>query len=118
MRHVLVAVLALSLAMLAKADEKEPTNFDSDPPTLTVEAGYSKHRRTDVLPLRKDFAERIRKWIAGKPDVRADEPLLRVTNKRTADMLETDLAAAREKWIEKAHDKAERQRREQSSFLA
>jgi integrase/recombinase XerD len=97
---------------------KQSFNFDSDPPTLTVQAGYSKHRRTDVLPLRKDFAERIRKWIAGKPKVRLNEPLLRVTNKRTADMLEEDLAAAREKWMEEARDKAERQRREQSSFLA
>ena len=97
---------------------KQSFNVDSDPPTLTVQAGYSKHRRTDVLPLRKDFAERIRKWIAGKPKVRPNEPLLRVTNKRTADMLEEDLAAAREKWIEEAHDKAERQRRERSSFLA
>jgi integrase len=86
--------------------------------TLTIQAGYSKHRRTDVLPLRKDVAERIRKWIASKTSVRANEPLLRVTNKRTADMLEEDLAAAWEKWIEEAHDKAERQRREQSSFLA
>ena len=34
-------------------------DFDSDPPTLTVRAGYSKRRRDDVIPLRKDFAEII-----------------------------------------------------------
>jgi len=29
------------------------------PPALTVEAGYAKHRRTNALPLQRDFAERI-----------------------------------------------------------
>jgi len=92
--------------------------FDSDPPTLTVQAGYSKHRRTDVLPLRRDFAERIRNWIATKPKTGPDEPLLQVTDKRTAEMLERDLTSARKKWLEESRDKAERQRREKSSYLA
>jgi integrase len=47
-------------------------DFDSDPPTLTVQAGYTKRRRTDILPLRQDFAERMRDWIATKPDLTSD----------------------------------------------
>ena len=41
-------------------------DFDADPPTLTVKAGHSKRRRTDVIPLRPDFAIRIRHWIDGR----------------------------------------------------
>jgi len=35
-------------------------------PTVTVEAGYSKHRRRDVLPLRPDTAATLRTFLAGK----------------------------------------------------
>ena len=38
-------------------------NFDGDPPTVTVEAGYSKRRRRDVQPLRADLAEEIQSWL-------------------------------------------------------
>ena len=92
-------------------------NFESTPPTLTVEAGYSKHRQTDILPLRQDFAERIRKWI-GEKSLRVDEPLFKVANKKTAEMIRKDLKAAREAWIEKGDDEAEQERRLESSFLA
>jgi integrase/recombinase XerD len=93
-------------------------DFDSEPPTLTVAAGHSKHRRTDVLPLRRDFANRIRKWLSDKPDVQPDEPLLQISNKRTAEMIRKDMAAARAKWIKAAERDAERERRAKSSFLA
>jgi integrase len=92
-------------------------DFDSDPPTLTVQAGYSKHRRTDVIPLRQDFARRIRKWIAEKRMGDSDEPLLRVTGKRTAEMIRSDLAAARVKWLEEVLEGETRRKREKSPFL-
>jgi integrase len=38
-------------------------DFAADPPTVTVEAAYSKHRRRDMLPLRSDLAERIKAFI-------------------------------------------------------
>jgi integrase len=46
-----------------------PTSFalDAEPPTVTVEAAYSKHRRKDVLPLRADVAALMRSYITGKP---------------------------------------------------
>jgi hypothetical protein len=52
---------------------------------------YSKHRRTDVLPLRKDFAERIRLWIDGKWRLRPDRPLFKVTGAKTSEIIRRDL---------------------------
>jgi integrase len=94
-------------------------DFISIPPTLTVNAAYSKHRKTDVLPLGREIAERIRTWIASRTDLRDDQPLFDVSDKRTAEMIKADLTAARRKWIDEAGaDADERRRREQSSFLA
>ena len=43
-----------------------------DPPTLTVEAAYSKHRRLDVLPLHPELIAVLPEWLAG---LSPDEPL-------------------------------------------
>ena len=32
--------------------------------TITVRAGYSKHRREDVVPIRAELAEALREWVA------------------------------------------------------
>ena len=66
-------------------------DFDSDPPTLTVRAGYSKRRRDDVIPLRKDFSEIICQWLASKADIDSAKPLFDITGKRTAEMIRKDL---------------------------
>lgn len=92
-------------------------NLDSDPPTLTVAAGHSKHRRTDVLPLRTDFANRIRTWMAQKTNSRSKSPLIDVRDKRTAEMIRKDLKAARKAWIDEAATDRERKEREESSLL-
>ncbi len=92
-------------------------NFDSDPPTLTVDAGYSKHRRTDVMPIRVDLAKRIQDWIASKKKLDPTKPLVNVALKRTAEMLKKDLAAARAAWITESPDAEEHKRREKPSFL-
>lgn len=46
-----------------------PRSFDlnSSPPTVTVEAAYSKHRRRDVLPLHPDLATMLPSWLVGMP---------------------------------------------------
>ena len=94
-------------------------DFESDPPTLTVQASYSKHRRTDILPLRRDFAQRIREWLTTRPRRSPGQPLFAITGKHTAEMLQKDLARARQAWIKEAHDDRERGRREKSrSWLA
>ncbi len=92
-------------------------DFESSPPTLTVAAGYSKRRRRDVIPLRQDFAELIREWLGNSPSKDDDAPLFQVTKKRTADMVRTDLAAARESWIKDAPNATERKNREESCLL-
>jgi integrase len=85
-------------------------------PTVTVDAAHSKHRRTDVQPIRPDLADRLLEWLKGKPAgkrVFADLP------GDTARMLRADLAAARAAWIKEAgRDAKERRRREESDFLA
>ena len=65
-------------------------NLDADPPTVTVEAGYSKRRRADEQPIREDLADVLRPWLATKAPGR---PVLRLPDK-TAKMMRVDLAAA------------------------
>lgn len=77
-------------------------SFDSqsDPPTLTVDTGHSKHRRRDVLPLRRDFAEQIQAWLDSRERLQAEQPLLNVTDKRTAEMIQKDLKRAGIPYVE------------------
>ena len=71
-----------------------------------------------MLPLRKDFAERIRVWINGKWRLRPDRPLFKVTGAKTSEIIRRDLAVARKAWIDEAADEAEKKKRKKSSFLA
>src|SRR5690606_20509596 len=41
-------------------------DLNADPPTVTVRGAYSKHRREDVQPMRRDLAERLRPWLQGR----------------------------------------------------
>ncbi len=91
--------------------------FDSDPATLTVRAGYSKRRREDLIPLRADLAIRIRDWIASKSLPSPLDTLFPARPERTAEMLREDMTRARTAWIEKAKDDKEKQAREESQFL-
>ncbi len=68
----------------------ESFDLDADPPTVTVQAAYSKHRRRDVQPIRDDLSELLRPWLADKP---AHQPVWNVPEK-TAAMLRADLDAA------------------------
>ncbi|MFO7898506.1 MAG: tyrosine-type recombinase/integrase, partial [Planctomycetota bacterium] len=73
-------------------------DLDGDPPTITVEAGYSKRRRRDVQPIRKDLADLLRVWLAWK---KPGQPVLQTTHwlwHRTSDMMKADLAAAEIKY--------------------
>jgi integrase len=67
-------------------------NFQATPATVTVRAGYSKHRREGVHPLRADVAEMMRQYVAGR---RPDKPLWPGTwTDAGAEMVRLDLAAA------------------------
>jgi integrase len=94
-----------------------PESFDlgADPPTVTVQAAYSKHRRRDVQPIRRDLADLLGPWLAARErggPVFADMPA------KTARMMRADLAAARRKWIKEARSQQVRKQREDSHFLA
>ncbi|HOX40197.1 MAG TPA: site-specific integrase [Candidatus Brocadiia bacterium] len=67
-------------------------HLDVVPATVTVSAGYSKHRHEDVLPLRQDILERLRIHLASRlPNCQAfDMPLGGVG----AEMMREDLARA------------------------
>ena len=92
-----------------------PASFDldADPPTVTVPAAYSKRRREDVQPIRRDLAELLGRWLEGFQHGDQLFPLPHNTSK----MFRRDLAAARQAWIDAAPTDEERQRREASDFL-
>jgi len=67
-------------------------NLASHPPTITVEAAASKHRKQDVLPLHPDLVELLNRWL---PNLAADELLFpALERKRTWFMVKKDLERA------------------------
>ena len=92
-----------------------PTSFllaDLDKATVKVSAAYSKHRRDDLVPLRRDFAQAVAAFLKGWP---ATAPLFSVPD-RTADMLRSDLEAARQAWLKEARTPEEREEHEKTYF--
>ena len=59
MLYLMAAFTGLRVSELASLTT-DRLEFRSDPPTLTVEAACSKHRREDVLPLHPELALRLR----------------------------------------------------------
>ena len=70
-----------------------PASFSLNkvPPTVRVEAGYSKHRREDVLPLRPETARDLLVYLSNKLPM---APAFPMRKERGAAMLREDLAAA------------------------
>ena len=44
----------------------ESIDLNTNPPTISVQAGYSKRRRLDVLPLPANVMDQVRSWLSGK----------------------------------------------------
>ena len=93
-------------------------DLDADPPTATVAASFSKRRREDTQVLHPELVTQLKTWIAGKPDLKPDEPLFPVsgrvpggTDRKTHKMMRTDLEAARKKWIDEAQTERQREER-------
>jgi site-specific recombinase XerC len=64
-------------------------DLDADPPTVTIKATVSKHRKKDVLPLHPELVTMVREWIDGiAPDQLLFEHLER---RRTWLMVRKDL---------------------------
>ena len=71
-----------------------PGSFDfaSEPPKVTVQAAFSKHRREDVLPVHPELLRMLREWMPALP---ADAPLFpRLAGKKTWLMVRKDLERA------------------------
>jgi integrase len=71
-----------------------PRSFDlqSDPPTVTVEAAFSKHRRRDVLPLHPEFVAMLHVWLR---DADPESPLSpKLAHRKTWLMVKKDLERA------------------------
>ncbi len=96
------------------------SSFDlhAEQPTVTAEATNTKNRKLSVLALNTEVARRLDGWLAARGPQPADKPLFAVTDQRTAEMLQADLAAARAAWIDETKQPADRAKREQSDFLA
>ena len=86
--------------------------------TVTVAAGYSKHRREDVLPLRVEMAMTLKEYFDVAPALTGAPafPNMPASN-RGGRMIEADLTAARTAWIAEAQTPEERERREKTDFL-
>jgi hypothetical protein len=94
-------------------------DLQADPPTVTVRAAYSKHRREDTLPLQASTAQMLARWgdESGTPD--AEHPVFgKMARKDSmAKMFRADLGDARAAWIAKAGTPTERKGREESDHL-
>lgn len=90
-------------------------SLDSDPPTVTVLAGSSKHRVEDLLVLKKSTTLVLKQQFASKMP---NAPALRVLprNSRTP-VLRADLAAARTAWLASAPDAETKAKMAQTDFL-
>ena len=112
--YLTAAYTGLRAGELASLTERS-IDFDSEPPTVTVAAAYSKHRRRDVLPLHPELALRLREWLSERPND-ATTPILSMTaaepgplwpgrwaaDRHAAEMLRHDLQAAGIPYIDEA----------------
>ena len=96
-------------------------NLNSAPPTVRVEAAYSKHRREDVQILHPDLVVRLKSWLAVRQPL-DDEILVPIgeascgVNRKTSKMIQLDLAAARHVWLREVEE-SKRAIHESSDFL-
>ncbi len=93
-----------------------PDSFDlnANPPTVTVEAAYSKHRHTDVQLIALQLTGLLKPWLKGRPKTKPVFPNMPGSMART---LRKDLQAARKAWIAKASNEREQAQRKRSQFL-
>ncbi len=97
-------------------------DLDADPPTVCVDACYSKHRRRDVLPLAEDLVARLREYLAQPttvPSKRNPDGRLWPGQwfRKAGEMLRDDLAEARKAWLKEATNGAGQAELEKSDYL-
>jgi integrase/recombinase XerD len=98
--------------------------LDDNPPTATVAACFSKHRREDTQVLHPELVILLKEWLTTKKQLGSDQILFPVCNRvpgcwdrKTHKMIERDLMAARDKWLEDEKDEKKKAAKTQSDFL-
>ena len=86
--------------------------LDADPPTVTVEAGYSKHRRQDVQPLPGDVGAMLAAHLDDAEEARPFN-----LPGKSGVMLHEDMAGARDAWLKESATAEECYDRAGSDFL-
>ena len=92
----------------------ESFDLDAEPPTITISAAYSKHRRCDEQQIRPDLADQLRSWLTSRP---AGARVFTMPDK-PAKMMRADMRTARQNWLNEAQTAQDRKTREGSSFCA
>jgi integrase len=89
-------VYALALATGLRRNElgslvPEAFDLDASPPTVTVCGAWTKNRKMARLPLRRDLADEVRIWLAGKS---AGQTLFPIQGVPISRMIRCDLVEA------------------------
>ena len=92
-------------------------DLNGNPPTVTVAAAYSKHRREDVIPLHAELVAFLIPWLNGKQTDQHVWPGKWAKHNEAGDLIQRDLANARADWIGEAKSEREREERTASDFL-
>ncbi len=118
-RAMLYLVAGMTGLRASELASLTPGSFalDSNPPSVIVEAAYSKHRRRDEVPLHPELVTALRPWLAGKPVANVLWGGKWAKQFSAAAMIRRDLFAARTDWIGEASTENQREERETSDFL-
>jgi len=91
-------------------------DLDADPPAIILSASSSKRRKADRQPIRRDLADMLKPWLAGRPADKSAWPGRWF--EKGARMIRHDLRRARAAWIRETPSRSERRERRDSAFLA
>ncbi|MBS3735059.1 MAG: tyrosine-type recombinase/integrase [Phycisphaerae bacterium] len=72
----------------------ESVEIDGPQPAVRCQGGYTKNGQEAELPLRRDIAEMVQAWLAGKPEGQPLWPGKWAAQRHGAEMLRIDLTAA------------------------
>jgi integrase len=100
MLYIVAAYTGLRASELASLTP-ESFRLDETPPTVTVLAGYSKHRRQDILPLHPSLVESLRPWLGLRKPATPVWPGAWARAKQAGKTLQRDLKAADIPYIDK-----------------
>jgi integrase len=109
--------LALQTGLRAKELScLQPENFDLTKLTVTIQAAYSKNKRTDVLPISESLANTLEPWLkTKKPKTKLWAGAYH--RGQLGKKLKKDMARARELYIAQAPTEQEAKKRQADDFL-